>query len=63
MPSIPESVILNIASIVLMSMSMPICLKAVSIYVLDIAPEPSLSTISKARLMEILEDFIALKNK
>ena len=42
---------------------MPICLKAVSIYVLDIAPEPSLSTISKARLMEILEDFIALKNK
>jgi hypothetical protein len=51
------------ASTVLLSHYIPSCLKAVYIYVFEIDPDPSLSTIWKALFIEILDDFMALKNR
>lgn len=58
-----ESTILKIAATVLLSHSMPISLKADYISDFEILLEPSLSIIWKAFLIEILDCFIALKNK
>ncbi len=61
--SMSKSVNRNIESIVLLSHSIPIWWNALSSSDLVMYPDPSLSTIWNAFLIDILEFFIALKNK
>lgn len=61
--SMSKSVNRNIASMVLLSHSIPIWWKALSSSDLLTYPDPSLSTIWNAFLIDIFEFLIALKNK